>query len=362
MKIPFELDRHSDIPLVEQLTSGLKTAILSGVWKAGDVLPSSRELVKLTGASRIITSAALANLKKDGFVSSRPRIGSVVLGRDERVWKGHVQIVLTDHAGSYYPNVFSDELSLRLSSSGYILTKLAIPSVLEGDPDFAPLEVAFARPTDLTVVLFYYPPVVKFLKRRNVPFVTVARKEVPGARGVGHIMFDRLGAMPDFISHCQDSGVRNVLIINTPETQTVASESMLRKGGIHAESWLIPRSSDYGRPEGASRSALDEFRRRLRSGRDWVPDVLLFADDHAATGALVALAEAGVRIPEDVRVVTWENRGNGCIAGCTLTAMQVDPRAQAVTVADYLLSLLRTHTKVENVRLNPVYVRRESFP
>ena len=154
MRIPFELDRHSDISLVEQLVAGLKTSILNGVWKPGDVLPSSRELVKLTGVSRIVTSAALAALKCEGFVSSWPRIGSVVLDRNAKIWKGHVQIVLTDHAGSYYPNVFTDELSLRLSATGYLLTKLAIPSVLDGEPDFAPLEAAFVRATNLAVVLF----------------------------------------------------------------------------------------------------------------------------------------------------------------------------------------------------------------
>ncbi|MBQ6246331.1 MAG: substrate-binding domain-containing protein [Kiritimatiellae bacterium] len=62
---------------------------------------------------------------------------------------------------------------------------------------------------------------------------------------------------------------------------------------------------------GLVQRATDEFAARLAKGRKWLPDLLFFRDDHLATGALVALSVAGVRIPEDVRVVTWANRDLG---------------------------------------------------
>ena len=40
--------------------------------------------------------------------------------------------------------------------------------------------------------------------------------------------------------------------------------------------------------------------------------MLYLADDYLAMGVMTALLAHGIRIPEDVRVVVWANKGGGC--------------------------------------------------
>ncbi len=53
--------------------SQIEHNILSGKWKAGDKLPTERELVEMYGASRTVVNAALAELAQKGFLRINPR-------------------------------------------------------------------------------------------------------------------------------------------------------------------------------------------------------------------------------------------------------------------------------------------------
>lgn len=59
------LDRTSFVPLYYQLQEVLKEHIESGVWEAGDHLPSEPELARHFGISRVVVRQALAILEDD---------------------------------------------------------------------------------------------------------------------------------------------------------------------------------------------------------------------------------------------------------------------------------------------------------
>jgi GntR family transcriptional regulator len=60
-----QLDRHSFVPLYYQLQEALKQQIESGVWQAGDALPSEPELARRFKVSRVVVRQALAILEDD---------------------------------------------------------------------------------------------------------------------------------------------------------------------------------------------------------------------------------------------------------------------------------------------------------
>ena len=49
---------------MEQVVDGLRQCILSGFYKAGDILPTTRDLAEMLGVSRIVTRAAVRELTK----------------------------------------------------------------------------------------------------------------------------------------------------------------------------------------------------------------------------------------------------------------------------------------------------------
>jgi GntR family transcriptional regulator len=60
-----QLDRRSFVPLYYQLQEALKQQIESGVWKAGDALPSEPDLARSFRVSRVVVRQALAILDDD---------------------------------------------------------------------------------------------------------------------------------------------------------------------------------------------------------------------------------------------------------------------------------------------------------
>ncbi|MGN0485099.1 MAG: GntR family transcriptional regulator [Lachnospiraceae bacterium] len=57
-------------PIYEQIYTQIKTAIVSGELKAGDVLPSIRNLAKDLRISVITTKRAYEELERDGYIYS----------------------------------------------------------------------------------------------------------------------------------------------------------------------------------------------------------------------------------------------------------------------------------------------------
>ncbi len=67
------------IPIYLQLAQTLQRQIGSGKYPVGSTLPPELSLCEIHGVSRFTARAALAALQRQGLISRRPRVGSVVL-------------------------------------------------------------------------------------------------------------------------------------------------------------------------------------------------------------------------------------------------------------------------------------------
>lgn len=68
----------ADVPIYEQIMNQIKSAILSGELKDGDVLPSVRGLAKDLNVSVITTRKAYDSLESEGFTINMMGKGSFV--------------------------------------------------------------------------------------------------------------------------------------------------------------------------------------------------------------------------------------------------------------------------------------------
>ena len=69
-------------PIYEQIASQIKTLIISGALKEGEMLPSMRLLAKELKISVITTKRAYEELERDGFIISQTGKGSFVAGKN----------------------------------------------------------------------------------------------------------------------------------------------------------------------------------------------------------------------------------------------------------------------------------------
>ncbi|GAA4675952.1 PLP-dependent aminotransferase family protein [Pseudonocardia yuanmonensis] len=75
---PLHLDRASPEPLAAQLADALRAAAAGGTLRAGDRLPSTRELAGVLRVSRTVTAAAYDQLLAEGWVQGRVGAGTFV--------------------------------------------------------------------------------------------------------------------------------------------------------------------------------------------------------------------------------------------------------------------------------------------
>ena len=138
--------------------------------------------------------------------------------------------------------------------------------------------------------------------------------------------------------------------------------SALRCAGVQVSEWTIdPHDAKRGVVETVCRRTLGLFETWLSRKRGVLPDLFYFTDDHVATAALQALMHHVVRIPEDVRVVTWENVGLGPVFHRSLTRFSFDPVASGHKVAEVVEALLLRNEALKGCVLAPDYVRGETF-
>lgn len=93
------ISNSSDKPIYEQISTQIKSLILTGALQTGQALPSLRLLAKELRISVISTKRAYEELERDGFIESVAGKGSFVAGKNTelireeylRIAEGHLQ-------------------------------------------------------------------------------------------------------------------------------------------------------------------------------------------------------------------------------------------------------------------------------
>ena len=359
-RLPFAVARSSRATLVEQVAEGLRRAIDSGFYKPGDVLPTTRGLADALGVSRIVTRAAVRELAEAGLINPKPSVGSVVLGRHGKLWRGNILFVQRSNGLTYYINAFAAALRARLVAAGWLFAETSVVNGSQPGADTSELELQLSHPVTLALVLFDNPAAERILSRSGVPFVTLGNGATYRRKGcVGHVHYNRSAASAELAAAAVEAGVKTALQVGWGTFDDVGAA--FRKVGIRFSKWNIAVPSGGRMPEAASFAVRDAVAERLEKGAIDLPDLIYFHDDHACTGALAALAAAGLRVPEDVRIATWSNLGNGPIYARELTRAEMDPLGDADKVAAAVLAWLEGSSGAFPLTLGPTFRRGETL-
>lgn len=359
-RVPFSVNRDDSQTLVAQVSDGLRQAIVSGYYKVGDVLPSSYELVKMLGVSRIVTRAALSKLDSEGYVMARPRIGSVVRDRAAKQWRGHVVFVGEVGDENYAQAVVFDALLNRLTAAGYLMTWVNIPRTPAGRFDFSRLDAALAQSVDLVVTLFAWTDALVWLARRNCPYVVFSERKTLPRSAAGGTWLDYNLALPDFAAACKAAGVKEVMNFYFWKTRADAA-TVLRKAGIRVRNVPVKVDLSDGKLIGVKRAGMETFAKLIAKGRLPRGTVCLISDDYLASGALMAIACAGLKVPDDIQLVTFANKRLGPVYVRELTRMEFDARHAGEVLSDAVLEYLKTGVYPSNSVVGPVWVKGETM-
>lgn len=363
--IPFKIERSGTRSLTDQLTDGVRDAIASGQFKAGVVLPTIVEWANLLNVSIRVPEAAVAALVREGLITARKRVGCVVAPkRIETVWCGRVVAVVPDGDHVYYQNVLVGRLRARVAEAGYLFSQTTVIRNSEGNYDTRQLRHELAARPDFVLLVENRPDLERLLSESGVAFGVFGNKEctLPGC--VANFHHGSEAAVALLAEHCRRVGVKRALQVTKSTGGTFDALAALQGAGVEVETFTTPVFHKFGRAEGTTRGALAAFRSRFASlGSAWLPELVVFTGDYVASGALVAMQEAGVRIPDDVKVVSLANKGLGPVFPVPLTRIENDPMTHGDILAGAVCAFLRGKSiRRRSSGMGSRYIVGESFP
>jgi DNA-binding LacI/PurR family transcriptional regulator len=332
--LPFRVDRNHHQDLTAQVEQGLRHAVLGGRFPPGAVLPTLLEMAAELGVSEIVVRRAVRRLSEEGLVKGRTRTGIRVCDPRRRPWRAYVLYLHWSGPEMYYHSVLSATMAERLHADRVLVTLSHLDNI-DATHDFGRVQTLLdtQRPT-LAVV---EGPGVEILQpqlaKREVPFLHVAYAPSPLAQG--RVIFRSEQAMAAAAAHARQCGVRTALLVMTPYPSAALAPA-LAAAGIAVTELPAPAVSGLGSPADMEAGGLRAVDAYLAAGQP-LPDLLYFGDDFTARGGLLALTSRGVRIPEDVQVITWANKGLGPVFTRPLTRVEADPVANGARLADAVL-------------------------
>ncbi|MFC5264944.1 LacI family DNA-binding transcriptional regulator [Kribbella qitaiheensis] len=171
--------------------------------------------------------------------------------------------------------------------------------------------------------------------RVSTPMVLLGERIFHGP--VDHVMIDNVTGTRAAVQHLIELGRRRIAVIGTHPGEVVgtavirydAAASAMTEAGLEPLPQLAVPAGPWHRADGAA--AMENL---LATGEKF--DAVLGLNDTLALGAIRVLAKHGIRIPDDVAVVGFDDIDEAQYSTPTLTT--VDPgRAQIATTAVELL-------------------------
>lgn len=178
--------------------------------------------------------------------------------------------------------------------------------------------------------------------------------------GIPSLLVDSYGGMKEAVCHLiRDHGRRRLAFVRGPESHRDAGEryrayrDVLAEGGLPPDERMVTPPGTWGEQVGyeAVRLLLDERRVRF--------DALVSVNDSMAAGALRALRERGLRVPDDVAIVGFDDELVSRVVAPPLTTVPVMMRERGRQAVDLVFAMMRGETAPAQLSLpTRIIVRR----
>ena len=327
----------------DEIASVLCEELRGGRYKAGAPLPSVDALRQRFGSGEYAVRHALQRLRDEGLISLKQRMGAVVTARASFAWKGRVAFIVVDTSASYFRQKLAMRLARRFREADWDFVPIFIDQAPDGALDLTTIRRYAANGLDLAILVTDQLKVAEECDRLSLPYVGLNSylRDSPNARAV--IREDSRKCFADLIRTLRERKVKKLLEFDIERIMDRSFKKQLFEAGISVQRVLC----EFDNHRGWNLIDVKRCGYRAVAGffadgrhRTHPPDVILFDADYLACGGIVALLECGLRIPQDVRVVSCSNSGNEPVVGVTLARIELDPVFYGDAIAAYVLKLL----------------------
>ena len=339
--------RASSLAVAGNLTVGLKSLAehlglsVASVSRVLSGAPAAKSIPEVT-QKRILAAAAAMNYRPNVLARALRKQQSMTIG------------VMTPEVSEGYATLVLSGIEQRLHEDNYVYFLVSHHHHAEMIERCQ--QMLLERAVDGLIAID-----TPLTRRSGVPTVTVSGHHEP--EGVTNIVLDHDRAATLAIDHLYALGHREIAFI---KGQRFSSDTDARWDGIrHAMTAIGLRIAPQlvSRLEGDVPShdpGYTATRKLLASGK---PFTALFAfNDVSAIGAIRALREAGLRVPQDVSVVGFDDVQSAAYQNPALTTVRQPLRKMGVLAAAQVLEQISSlaASPLQQIVVSPELVVRES--
>jgi len=347
--------------LFEQVHRSISKRILGGSLSAGDMLPREEDLCLEFKVSRVTVRKALDLLKKEGLITSKKRLGTVVVYRGSK--RSNIAgIVVPNSWQSLYAGVVHSlertlaskniDLMLKNSSNDPHKEREGIASILRRKADVLVLVWDKRSCENMAVIRD---------ASRRIPIIIIDAY-FPDMHA-DHIASDHRAGAQLAVKHLIAAGARKLLHIRG--TRGVWSADEREAGFIDAcrDAGISGKNSAVILGHFDEKSAARAFTRYLGSG-GIVPDGVFATTDMTAFAAMNVLSEKGISTPNDVRIIGFGNDHGVQREAYGISTVDQHPDILGAAVAKRCIERMNGCFASKEMTLLPVSVieRRSSVP
>ncbi len=350
---PFAISRDVATSLTAQVEGGLRQAIASGYYRDGDFMSGYKELARDLNVSMAVVRRAVARLVADGLCQPRRGVGLRICAAGEATL-GNVLVVIGGDAAAYryYMANLVEHLRRRLAASHLALSRAIVPRV-GGKEIVTELSSALNQHVSLAVLLDHTRTTERMIAAADVPCVLMEpapQKNHPA----GYLEGCSRETAQVIAAHCAACGAHRVLLAGLPAKRDIHLDDdelheALESHSIEARRIEIGKKGADLRTEEVLQNAVAYFTQATAGGaldvHGFRPDMVVFLDDYVAQGALLIFTAAGIRVPEDLQVISMANKGLGPVWLKPLTRFEVDAAKEADAIAELAVACLRDRTR-----------------
>jgi len=328
-----------------------------------------KDIARDLGVSVITVSKALRNhsdiseqtkarvLKRVQELNYRPNLSAraLVTGRTNLIG-----FVIPDLLHSFFSEVVRG-VSLSLRNSGYTL----VVTSSEQDPKLErqAVEQLIARRVDILLIASTHWTVEMFrrIEEAGIPYILIDRSFVGLAAHFVGVNDEEVGTLAT--QHLIDTGCERIAHIGGPALSTMLGrlegyKRALAKNHIPFDPDIVmsaDRAEEHG--DGAAYNAA-----QILLGQNPRPDAIFCYNDIAAYGAISAILDAGLRVPEDVSVIGCGNLLYNKFLRVPLTSVDQQTGSIGQRAAKLALQLLEADQPIvpKPIYLEPRLVVRAS--
>lgn len=357
------INRQSVIPLYHQLKEILKDKIERGEFSEGDLIPSEREICETYKVSRITARQAILDLVNDGLLYREGGRGTFVASKTKK--KLTIALVAMGYSNESYrtrSNTFYDLVRgvAQTSLKKQVTVNLLLPEAHIDSNSFLQRVIAQKLNGILikTRLNIQYQD-IKMLEEANLPYVVIKR-HIPG-QDINCVISDDVKGAFQATEHLILLGHRRIGLINgMPDAIIIWQDRMkgyrkaLEKHNIQFDDRLVCENDNF--LEEGGYQCMNKL-----LGLKRCPTAVFIAGDSMAIGAYKVIKRKGLKIPEDIAIVGYDDIELASMLDPPLTTVKTSLFEFGQRSVELLLDIINEeHPIARKAVIEPILVIRRS--